>query len=568
MIRSRTSLPARWLSLAVAALLFVPLMAGLAGTLLPAFGYLPALGRGGFSLEPWHRFAALPGIWTSVGRSLATGIATTLVSLGIAVALCAAWHGTAWFRHSQRLLAPLLSVPHAAAAFGISFLLAPSGWLMRWISPSLTGFARPPDWLTVHDPHGISLTVGLVVKEVPFLLIMMLAAMAQSDADRSRRVALSFGYGPMTGWLKGVFPRLYPQIRLPVLAVLAYGISVVDVAMILGPTNPHPLAVRLVRLFNDPDLSWRLPASAGAMVQGVLVGVGIVIWTGLERWVRAAGSRWVVSGRRHPEDRALRFAAGAVWVLATGLLIAGLAAMGLWAFADGWRFPEVWPDRLTWTTWERHADGLRAPLVNTLSLALGATGMAMLLAVGLLEAEARSERGSWTRFGGLLYLPLIVPQVAFLFGAQILLLSAAMDGRWLAVAWMHLVFVFPYVFLTLSGAYRAWDRRFESVGMCLGASRFGVFLRVKLPMLLRALTAAAAVGFSVSVGQYLPTLLIGGGRLPTITTEAVALAAGGDLRVIALHALVQMALPLMAFGLAVLIPGWQFRNRRALQAAS
>ena len=44
-----------------------------------------------------------------------------------------------------------------------------------------------------------------------------------------------------------------------------------------------------------------------------------------------------------------------------------------------------------------------------------------------------------------------------------------------------------------------------------------------------SILTAAAVGFAVSVGQYLPTLLIGAGRLPTITTEAVALASGGAL---------------------------------------
>ncbi len=45
-----------------------------------------------------------------------------------------------------------------------------------------------------------------------------------------------------------------------------------------------------------------------------------------------------------------------------------------------------------------------------------------------------------------------------------------------------------------------------------------------------ALTALA-VGFAVSIGQYLPTLLLGWGRVPTITTEAVALSSGGDRRI-------------------------------------
>ena len=51
-----------------------------------------------------------------------------------------------------------------------------------------------------------------------------------------------------------VMPSLYRQIRLAVLAVLAFSTSVVDVALILGPTTPAPLAVRILDWQNDADL--------------------------------------------------------------------------------------------------------------------------------------------------------------------------------------------------------------------------------------------------------------------------------------------------------------------------
>jgi putative thiamine transport system permease protein len=73
------------------------------------------------------------------------------------------------------------------------------------------------------------------------------------------------------------------------------------------------------------------------------------------------------------------------------------------------------------------------------------------------------------------------------------------------------------------------------------------------------------VGFSVSVGQYLPTVLIGAGRLTTVTTEAVALAAGGNRRVIGVYAFMQTLLPFLAFSIATGLPGLLFRNRRGLR---
>jgi putative thiamine transport system permease protein len=81
-------------------------------------------------------------------------------------------------------------------------------------------------------------------------------------------------------------------------------------------------------------------------------------------------------------------------------------------------------------------------------------------------------------------------------------------------------------------------------------------------MLLRPILTAAAVGFAVSVGQYLPTLLIGGGRVATLTTEAVALAAGGDRRAIGVHGIAQTAAALLPFALAIAVPAFLWRNRR------
>jgi putative thiamine transport system permease protein len=74
-----------------------------------------------------------------------------------------------------------------------------------------------------------------------------------------------------------------------------------------------------------------------------------------------------------------------------------------------------------------------------------------------------------------------------------------------------------------------------------------------------------AIGFAISVAQYLPTLFAGAGRFATVTTEAVALSAGGNRRVLAVQALLQVVLPLAAFALAALWPRFNSRNRLGLR---
>jgi putative thiamine transport system permease protein len=78
-----------------------------------------------------------------------------------------------------------------------------------------------------------------------------------------------------------------------------------------------------------------------------------------------------------------------------------------------------------------------------------------------------------------------------------------------------------------------------------------VLVTIKLPLLARPILIAVALGFAVSVAQYLPTLFAGAGRFQTVTTEAVTLAAGGDRRVVGVYAALQMLLPALGFATAL-----------------
>ena len=163
--------------------LFVgPVVFGLLGTLLPAFGYLPALGSEEFSLEPWRRLVAAPGLATAVRVTLSTGFASTVIALALTILLFAAGHGTAAFDRIRRGMVPLLAVPHLALAVGLAFLIAPSGWLVRLVAPWPTGWQTPPDIPLVQDPLGLALAFGLVLKEIPFLVLMTFGALGQVHA--------------------------------------------------------------------------------------------------------------------------------------------------------------------------------------------------------------------------------------------------------------------------------------------------------------------------------------------------------------------------------------------------
>lgn len=547
------------------AALLVPVGAGLTGTLAPAFGWLPAAGVLDPGLDAFRALFDWPGLPRAALVSLTTGLISTALALALVALIVAGWQGTRAFTLLRRLLSPLLSVPHAAAALGLAFLIAPSGWIARSLSPAVTGWDRPPDWLIVQDPWGLTMIAGLVAKEVPFLLLMTLAALGQTDSARSMAVARALGYGRIAGWMRTVFPGVYRQIRLPVCVVLVYSLSVVDVAMILGPATPPTLAVQITKWMNDPDIALRAQAAAGAVVQVALVGLALGLWRLAELFCARAGERVLCAGGRGRAQQVQRAAGAAVAVVLALAVLAGLAGLAVWSFAGFWSFPDALPKGFTLRSWQRHGPGLWDTAAETALIAATATGIALVLVLACLQAEHRSGRAMGRGGTLILYLPLLVPQIAFLPGLQTLFLLAGADTGRAPVIAAHLVFVLPYVFLSLGDPWRAWDTRIATVGHALGASPARVFWRLRLPMLLAPALTAFAVGFAVSVGQYLPTLLVGGGRISTLTTEAVALAAGGDRRAIGVFALAQTLAALLPFALALALPALIYRNRKGLR---
>lgn len=550
----------------VLVVLLVPIAAGFAGALLPAFGFHPALDAGGVTLDHWHRLLSTPGFWMSAGLSIWIGLASTALSFGLVVLLLARFHEGTIFWIVRRTLSPLLSLPHVAMAVGLAFVIAPSGLIFRFAALFWSGSVLPPDILTVHDRFGLALIGGLVLKEAPFIFLMCLAGLTQIDDRRTRSLAASMGYSPSIGWLKTVLPQLYPQIRLPVLAVLAYAVSVVDMALILGPTTPPTLAVLTLRWMNEPHLDAQLLASAAAVAVFGLTLLGIAAWLLGERFVAVMARRWLEGGsRRRGEGVVTSLAFTCAAVVLTFVLLSCLALI-LWAFADSWLLLRPIPDAFTLRNWTNYSGTFADPLWNSILLGLGSAVLALITAIAVLERDVRVGRDGGP-MRALIYLPLLMPQIAFLPGLQILLLSVGRTETLVTTLAVHLVFVLPYVYLSLSEPWMRFDDRYRQSALALGASPNRALLSIRLPMLLGPLLTAFAVGFAISIGQYLPTILFSSGRIPTITTEAVALSAGGDRRLVALYALLQGLLPLLGFVAAAMVPAMVFQNRRRLSLA-
>ncbi|MEJ2058786.1 MAG: hypothetical protein P8X39_13215, partial [Desulfofustis sp.] len=352
--------------------------------------------------------------------TLLSGISASLISLALALWIAVSLYGSRLWRVIELSLAPLLSMPHAAFAIGFTFLIAPSGWLIRSISPFPSGFVFPPDWSTAGDPWAISLTATMIFKETPFLLLMIFSGLSRIDVRKIIWVGRSLGYHRLRIWTRLIIPQLYPKLRLPLLAVLAYSLSVVDLAYIIGPSLPPTLSVLIDRWFNDADLNSRLVGSAGALLLlAVTLGCMVLVLTA-EYLIRVIGSRKILDGKRTSPFESLISAGSCYAFLLLFVNAAALLVLMLWSVAKTWRFPDFLPAHFSLASWSSAFHLLAQPLWVSFGAALTSSLLGAILVIGCFENEQNLSRARLASISQsslwIIYIPLLIPQISFLFG--------------------------------------------------------------------------------------------------------------------------------------------------------
>jgi len=521
---------------------FLPLVPGLVGLLLAAFGYIPAIDQYALSIIGFKLLFAWPGLSQSVVLTLFTSIASTLLAALFSFAILqSCWHSR-WWKQLETLLAPIMALPHVAFAVGFAFLFTPSGFIARILGEQI-------NWQLVHDQYGLGLIAALTLKEIPFLLFMSIPLLKQLNINTTLITARSLGYNNAQAWQKIILPQWLPKIRFSLFAVMAYSISVVDVALIIGPTQPPTLAVLVWQWLNDADLATLPKASAGALLLLVICLV-ILLSIRFAEWLITIKCRiWLSSGRY-----SLPISGKSIIVTTYLITLATLPILFTWSFAQRWRFPDIAPSRWSLRFWQQEWHYLLDIITNSIMIALVSATIALVFAIIIHEHSIKATLNK--RFLKvprlLIAIPMLAPQLSLLFGIQVATLYIAHQYYYLWVTWAHTFFVFPYIFLALDGPWRSYDQRLDKVALSLGMSPFKVWWQIKRPLLLPAIWIAWAVGISVSLAQYLPTLMLGAGRISTLTTEAVALSSGQDRRISAIYALLQSITPFLFYIIAII----------------
>lgn len=480
-------------------------------------------------------FLAYQGLATSVFMTLCSAIFSTLLSLYIAFMVYSQYHLSQRLQSFEKYLAPLLSLPHLAIALGLVFLFS-DGSLFFVDS----GLPR----------KGLStLILAIVIKEVPFFLLIFSAIGRQLPIKYWLIQGKALGYQDYCCWWLIVFPPILKQARLALLAATAYTLSVVDVSLLVGPNIPELFAVSVYR--------WQSSFAAGDQGLAFWANGLLVLLLAVSVFMLYAHEKLAFAGCKALAALGSRFPIGVInpvfkaWLPMLGVLTAMMVVvLVLWSLGLNWNTTHFDFTQLTTKLWQDEWLFFALPLKNSLLIGLLASLLGVALA--LLALELQRQKGKfWPDYYWLL--AIILPQLSIVLGWQSVHIWAqgGYHSGWIVLC--HLPFTFAYGYLALKGPFQTIEPGYELLAASFGYSLWQNWWQVRFRLLLPAIFTACAIAFSVSIAQYLPTLMLGAGRVTTITTEAVAIGTGSQQDLIALYALLQSLLPFMAFLVAALL---------------
>mgnify|MGYP002701094758 FL=1 len=535
---------AKVLAIFLGILIIIPIIFGFIGFFLPSFGYFPILGKSEFNLNYFYISFNIAGISKSIIMSLFTGLGSTLLALFFSQVILLYFFKTRAYNYIKIIISPLIALPHITMAIGLIFLFSPSGLFFRLFSPWLTGFDRPPNFFIIPDEYGFFLILGLILKEIPFFILVSLSAIQQFSARQIFDLGKSLQNSNFSSWCILIFPLIYKKIRLVIFIVIAFTASVVDMSLILAPSTPSTLAIRILQIYQSSDIDSFFIASNLALIQLLIIIILLLFWMILEKIVRhklffiffmKIFSFKIIFFKN------LIFASGAILF---SLSVLGIFSSLLWGFSKNWYFPSFFPNSIDINTFINFYNENKFIIFISIFISVVVSFLSSLLTIIWVELmdilKMKKLYLEW-----IIFIPLFIPQISFLIGLQSFIILFNFDSFLIPLIIIQLFYVIPYSFIILAPSLREINKDIIRVAASLGKNRFHRLVQIKLPIIMSSFLTSFAIGMLVSFSLYIPVYFIGAGRVTTLTVEALNLALSGSRQDLGVATFFQIIIPIL-----------------------
>ena len=525
-------------------LIIIPIIFGFIGFFLPSFGYFPILGKSEFNLNYFYISFNIAGISKSIIMSLFTGLGSTLLALFFSQVILLYFFKTRAYNYIKIIISPLIALPHITMAIGLIFLFSPSGLFFRLFSPWLTGFDRPPNFFIIPDEYGFFLILGLILKEIPFFILVSLSAIQQFSAKQIFDLGKSLQNSNFSSWCILIFPLIYKKIRLVIFIVIAFTASVVDMSLILAPSTPSTLAIRILQIYQSSDIDSFFIASNLALIQLLIIVILLLSWMILERIVEH--KLFFIFFMKILSFKIfflknLIFASAAILF---SLSVLGIFSSLLWGFSKNWYFPSFFPNSIDIDTFINFYNENKFIVFISIFISVVVSFLSSLFTIIWVELmdilKMKKLYLEW-----IIFIPLFIPQISFLIGLQSFIILFNFDSFLIPLIIIQLFYVIPYSFIILAPSLREIKKDIIRVAASLGKNRFQRLVQIKLPIIMSSFLTSFAIGMLVSFSLYVPVYFIGAGRVTTLTVEALNLALSGSRQDLGVATFFQIIIPIL-----------------------
>jgi len=243
---------------------------GLGLALAQSLGDFPPAGEHRFTLSHYRSLLFDPEVRISIALTFLLATIATAISAAAGLALALTFRNLA--RGSRALSAMLqmpIAVPHLAMAVLLISLIGQSGWLAR-----LAHFAGlitvPADFpALINDRYGLGIAIAYVLKETPFIALVMLTMLRRIDGEYEV-VAATLGASAWQRFRYVTLPLAAPSVVSASLLVFAFIFGAYEVPFLLGRPYPAMLGVLAQRRFLSADLTDRPDAIAVAVLMTIV----------------------------------------------------------------------------------------------------------------------------------------------------------------------------------------------------------------------------------------------------------------------------------------------------------
>ncbi|MCS7060062.1 MAG: ABC transporter permease [Anaerolineae bacterium] len=222
------------------------------------------------------------------------------------------------------------------------------------------------------------------------------------------------------------------------------------------------------------------------------------------------------STTEQPRARPGRLALVAITLFTFAFLYAPIAILVLFSFNES-RTGAVWQGfTLDW--YARLFRNERLLDAALRSLIIAATSTAGSVVIGTMTALVmeRYRFRSKTLWDGLLYMPVIIPEIVAGVSLLLFFATAGVERGFFTLVVSHIAFSMPFVYLTVRARLADFDLSIEEAAKDLGANEWVTFVRITLPLLMPGIISGALLAFTLSMDDFIISFFVTGREWTTL----------------------------------------------------